>query len=146
MSRIDIRLWDKSLFGDDNMSTRIKLAETAKEKARLPFHGFLQDKESNIKPIVSLFPKWNIQDADRMWCSGFVYYCCVEAGFKIPYSPDECISCSLADVAVGRSFLWETIELSIIHEMIAILRLQLVILFFMTESLLIVNMTISELY
>ncbi len=51
MSRIDIRLWDKSLFGDDNMSTRIKLAETAKEKARLPFHGFLQDKESNIKQM-----------------------------------------------------------------------------------------------
>jgi len=83
---------DKSLFGDDNLSTRIKLADTAKEKALLPFHGFLQDKESNIQPIVDLFPQWNIQDADRLWCAGFVYYCCIEAGFKIPYSPDECIS------------------------------------------------------
>ncbi|MGI6238007.1 MAG: CHAP domain-containing protein [Christensenellales bacterium] len=78
------------------MSTRIKLAETAKEKARLPFHGFIEGKESNIQPIVSLFPKWNIQSADRMWCAGFVYYCCIEAGFKIPYSPKGCVSCSLA--------------------------------------------------
>ena len=77
-------------------ATRLKLAEIAKEKALMPFHGYLDDKESNIEPIVRHFPKWNIQDADRLWCAAFVYYCCIEAGFQIPYSPDECVTCSLA--------------------------------------------------
>lgn len=77
-------------------ATRVTLAEVAQEKALLPFHGFLAGTESNIQPIISLFPKWNIVDADRKWCAAFVYYCCIEAGFHIPYSPDECVSCSLA--------------------------------------------------
>lgn len=38
----------------------------------------------------------NGKQADKNWCAAFVYYCCVEAGLKIPYSPGECISCSLA--------------------------------------------------
>ncbi|MGN6713857.1 CHAP domain-containing protein [Anaerocolumna jejuensis] len=78
------------------MSTRAELAEIAKLEALRPFHGILPDEEANIQPIVSLFPKWNIEQADRNWCAGFVYYCCVKAGFSIPYSPNECISCSLA--------------------------------------------------
>jgi len=78
------------------IATRDGLAIVAREKALLPFHGFLAGIESNIQPIVSLFPKWNIVDADRKWCAAFVYYCCVETGFQIPYSPDECVSCSLA--------------------------------------------------
>lgn len=77
-------------------ATRKKLAEIAKEKALMPFHGYLEDIESNIDPIIKYFPKWNIKDADRLWCAAFVYYCCIEAGFQIPYSPDECITCSLA--------------------------------------------------
>ena len=43
-----------------------------------------------------MFPKWSVEQADRNWCAGFVYYCCVKAGFLILYSPDECVSCSLA--------------------------------------------------
>jgi hypothetical protein len=78
------------------IATREMLSKTAREKALLPFHGFLADKDSNLHPIIALFPKWNIVEADRKWCAAFVYYCCVEAGFQIPYSPDECISCSLA--------------------------------------------------
>ena len=77
-------------------ATREKLVEIAREKAQLPFHGYLEGKESNIEPIIKHFPKWNIKDADRLWCAAFVYYCCVEAGFQIPYSPNECITCSLA--------------------------------------------------
>jgi hypothetical protein len=50
----------------------------------------MPDEESNIHPIVSLFPKWSIQAADGLWCAGFVYYCCIEAGFEIPYKPVEC--------------------------------------------------------
>jgi len=77
-------------------ATREKLAEVAREKALMPFHGYLEGKASNLEPMVRLFPKWNIQAADRLWCAAFVYYCCVEAGFQIPYSPNECITCSLA--------------------------------------------------
>ena len=78
------------------MSTRIKLAEAAMAAAQKPFYGFIQNKESNLQPITALFPKWNIKQADKNWCAAFVYYCCIQAGYKIPYSPDECISCSLA--------------------------------------------------
>ncbi len=77
-------------------ATRQYLAQVAREKALLPFHGYLEDKEPNIEPIVSLFPKWSLKEADRLWCAAFVYYCCIEAGFKIPYSPDKCVTCSLA--------------------------------------------------
>lgn len=77
-------------------ATREYLAEIARKKAMLPFHGDIQDSLSNIKPLIDLFPKWNTADADRMWCAAFVYYCCVEAGFEIPCSPDECVTCSLA--------------------------------------------------
>ena len=77
-------------------ATRNKLAEIARKKAQMPFHGYLDDKESNIEPIIRHFPKWNIRDADKLWCAAFVYYCCIEAGFQIPYSPNECVTCSLA--------------------------------------------------
>ncbi|WP_310603787.1 CHAP domain-containing protein [Anaerosporobacter sp.] len=76
--------------------TRKRLAEVARQKAQIPFHGYIKDKESNIEPIIKHFPKWNIKEADRAWCAAFVYYCCIETGFQIPYSPNECISCSLA--------------------------------------------------
>ncbi len=78
------------------MCTRLHLAEIAKKKALLPFHGKKEDKGTNLKPIIDLFPKWNLDDAEKCWCAAFVYYCCVEAGFSIPYSPDECTTCSLA--------------------------------------------------
>lgn len=77
-------------------ATRKKLAQIAQEKALQPFHGFIEGKDSNLKPIIRHFPKWNIKEADGLWCASFVYYCCVEAGFQIPYSPDECVTCSLA--------------------------------------------------
>ncbi len=77
-------------------ATREKLVNIAREKAEMPFHGYLEGKESNIEPIIKYFPKWNIKDADRLWCAAFVYYCCMEAGFQFPYSPNECVTCSLA--------------------------------------------------
>lgn len=77
-------------------ATRIRLAEIAREKALLPFHGYVDGKEANIQPIIRHFPRWNIRDADGLWCAAFVFYCCIEAGFQIPYSPDECVTCSLA--------------------------------------------------
>lgn len=77
-------------------ATRKRLAEIAKECAELPFHGYLVGEDANIEPIIQYFPKWNVKDADKCWCAAFVYYCCIKAGFDIPYSPDECITCSLA--------------------------------------------------
>ncbi len=92
-------------------ATRKRLAEVAREKALLPFHGYIDGKESNIEPIIKHFPKWNLKEADRLWCAAFVYYCCVEEGFVIPYSPEECVTCSLAgcggweEYAMGDSWI-----------------------------------------
>lgn len=77
-------------------ATRQKLASVAREKALKPFHGYIEGKESNIGPLIKYFPKWNLQDADKLWCAAFVYYCCIEAGFVIPYYPKECVTCHLA--------------------------------------------------
>lgn len=85
-------------------ATRQYLAQVAREKALLPFHGYLEGKEPNIEPIVSLFPKWSLKEVDRLWCAAFVYYCCIEAGFKIPYSPDKCVTCSLAGCGSWEEF------------------------------------------
>lgn len=77
-------------------ATRQKLAAIAREKAEKPFHGYMEGKESNLAPIIQYFPKWNLKDADGLWCAAFVYHCCVEAGFAIPYYPNECATCHLA--------------------------------------------------
>lgn len=77
-------------------ATRQRLAAVARENAQKPFHGYVAGRESNIAPIIRYFPQWNLRDADRLWCAAFVYYCCMAAGFVIPYSPKECVTCSLA--------------------------------------------------
>lgn len=77
-------------------ATRVKLAETAREMAQKPFHGYIAGKESNLAPIIRHFPRWTLREADALWCAAFVYYCCIEAGFAIPYRPDECVTCNLA--------------------------------------------------
>ena len=63
---------------------------------KIPFHGNVNGMESNLEPIVRLFPTWTLKEADGLWCAAFVYYCCTEAGFIIPYRPDECKTCHLA--------------------------------------------------
>ena len=77
-------------------ATREKLAGVAKDMAQVPFHGNIDGTASNLAPIVRLFPKWNLAEADGLWCAAFVYYCCTEAGFDIPYRPAECKTCHLA--------------------------------------------------
>ena len=57
-------------------ATRKLLAETARTKAQLPFHGFGEEEESNLEPIIRPFPGWTLKEADRLWCAAFVYYCC----------------------------------------------------------------------
>lgn len=85
-------------------ATRQKLAKTATEKAKIPFHGYIEGKEANIEPIVRLFPGWDLKEADALWCAAFVYYCCREAGFEIPIRPDECKTCHLAGCIAWEEF------------------------------------------
>ena len=85
-------------------ATRKKLAEVAREMAQIPFHGYIEGKESNLEPIIKFFPKWNLREADGLWCAAFVYYCCNEAGFEIPYRPSECITCHLAGCVAWKGF------------------------------------------
>ena len=77
-------------------ATRQKLASVAKTMAQVPFHGFADGEKANLEPIVQPFPKWTVEEADRLWCAAFVYYCCRQAGFEIPIRPEECKSCHLA--------------------------------------------------
>ena len=71
-------------------ATRKELFRVAKDMARAPFHGTFDGLPSNLAPIVRLFPTWSVKEADGLWCAAFVYYCCTEAGFEIPYRPNEC--------------------------------------------------------
>lgn len=82
----------------ETIASRRDLAETARRLALLPLHGFVEGKESNLLPLVQHFRRWDVQQVDRLWCAAFVYHCCVEAGFQIPFSPQECTLCSLAGV------------------------------------------------
>lgn len=74
------------------------LAETARRLALTPLHGFTEHTESNLQPLVQHFRHWDVHQADRLWCAAFVYHCCVETGFQLPFSPDQCTLCSLAGV------------------------------------------------
>ena len=65
------------------------MAEVAKEMAQIPFHGAVEGLGSNLAPVVRAFPTWSLREADGLWCAAFVYFCCREAGFEIPYRPGE---------------------------------------------------------
>ena len=84
--------------------SRQQLASIAKTMAQIPFHGFADGERSNLEPIVQPFLRWTIEEADRLWCAAFVYYCCREAGFEIPIRPDECKSCHLAGCIAWEEF------------------------------------------
>ena len=85
-------------------STRKHLAEVAGKAAIIPFHGYIEGKESNLEPIIRFFPKWTLKEADGLWCAAFVYYCCREASFTIPVRPDECKTCNLAGCIAWEEF------------------------------------------
>ena len=85
-------------------ATRKQLVYVAKTMAQIPFHGFTEGEKSNLEPLVKPFPKWTVEEADRLWCAAFVYYCCTEAGFEIPIRPDECTICHLAGCIAWEEF------------------------------------------
>ncbi len=69
-------------------ATRKYLAKVAAKAAQIPFHGYIEGKESNLEPVIRFFPKWTLREADGLWCAAFVYYCCREAGFEIWFLVD----------------------------------------------------------
>ena len=97
-------------------ATRIRLAEIAYQKALIPFHGYIEGNTSNLQPIIEHFPTWNIKDADKLWCAAFVYYCCIEAGYEIPYRPNECVTCHLAGCIAWEEFAVQNTQLEY-HQM-----------------------------
>jgi hypothetical protein len=64
---------------------RQKLIEVAERLALKPFHGRVMGLPSNIKPLMDHFPDGPRKQFEGKWCAAFVYHCCVEAGFGIPY-------------------------------------------------------------
>ena len=60
----------------------VKIAETLALK---PFHGNVMGLRSNIKPLTDHFPDGHRKEFEGKWCAAFVYHCCIQAGFKIPY-------------------------------------------------------------
>ena len=44
-----------------------RLAEVAKQEVGKSFHGKIMGTESNIHEIVSLFPKWTVEQAEAIW-------------------------------------------------------------------------------
>lgn len=78
------------------MIYRNELANIARTEALKNYHGFIMGTESNIDELIDPFPKWTLQEADRLWCAAFVYHCCILSGMVIPIRPKECISCNLA--------------------------------------------------
>ena len=88
----------------EKTTTRKHLASIAKAMAQISFHGFVDGEGSNLELIIQPFPKWTLEEADRLWCAAFVYYCCVKAGFEIPIRPDECKTCHLAGCIAWEEF------------------------------------------
>lgn len=48
----------------DEAGNKKELADVARYAERMASHEFIDGKNSNIKLIIDLFPKWNIRDAD----------------------------------------------------------------------------------
>jgi len=77
--------------------TRIDLAKIAYKEGTKCFHGNVMGLESNLDPIIELFPKWSKENWDNKWCAAFVYYCIIQAGVELPVRhPNEKITCNFA--------------------------------------------------
>ena len=57
----------------------------AEELALRPFHDKIMGLPSNIAPIMDHFPDGPRAGFEGKWCAAFVYHCCVQAGFAVPY-------------------------------------------------------------
>jgi hypothetical protein len=64
---------------------RQNLVVVAEKLARKPFHDRLMGLPSNINPLTDHFPEGPRTEFRGKWCAAFVYHCCIQAGFEIPY-------------------------------------------------------------
>lgn len=125
-------------------ATRKNLAKVAEKAAQVPFHGYIEGKESNLEPIIRFFPQWTLKEANGLWCAAFVYYCCREAGFGIPIRPEACKTCHLAGCIAWEELAAGDPGSRIIKAVKALFRMP-VTSFCMTGFLKIRNMIISVL-
>ena len=84
-------------------ATREHLAQVARDRALVPFHGAVDGQESNLGPVVAPFPTWSVEEADGLWCAAFVYYCCREAGFDFLIRPVSAGPAIWRAASLGRS-------------------------------------------
>ncbi|MFC1737105.1 CHAP domain-containing protein [Candidatus Hydrogenedentota bacterium] len=67
------------------ITKRQNLVRIAEKLALKPFHDKMMGLSSNIELITDHFPEGPRAEFDGKWCAAFVYHCCVQAGFEIPY-------------------------------------------------------------
>jgi hypothetical protein len=55
---------------------------------------------TNLQPITDLFgysETWTVDSYDNVWCAAFIYWCCANAGYKLPVRyANEAVSCNFA--------------------------------------------------
>lgn len=79
-----IEKWFLLFLNEVGMNKRAKLAGIGKNEAQKCFHGNVMSIKSNLKPMTTLFSKYDVGELDGFWCAAFVYYCCLMAGFNMP--------------------------------------------------------------
>jgi hypothetical protein len=76
---------------------RERLASIAEELAQKPLHGNVAGLKHNLHEIIAHFRRSPFREWDGRWCAAFVFHCCVEVGYPLPYKHPSA-SCSFAGV------------------------------------------------
>jgi hypothetical protein len=103
---------------DQNLKVRALLAQVAEREAALGRAGNANMAGPEIERYLSVFrdalnrnagtTKYSDVTVGFSWCCSFVYYCCLEAGFRFPPKPVETYRWTLA--AVPSWFHWSQSE------------------------------------
>lgn len=97
-----------------DLEKRLRLASIARAEAEFEPAGDANQAGPQIEKYLSPFREIMNLRADTLrysdlsigyaWCAAFVYYCCLQAGFRIPPEPSECAGGSLAAVSTWREW------------------------------------------
>lgn len=103
--------WETDLSG---LEKRLRLASIAHAEAEFEPAGDANQAGPQIEKYLSPFREIMNLRADALrysdlsigypWCAAFVYYCCLQAGFRIPPEPSECLCGSFAAVSTWREW------------------------------------------
>src|SRR4051794_33801846 len=95
-------------------ATRKRLAVIAENEARLELAGNANMAGPAIERYLSVFrdamnehgstTRYADLNAGYHWCCAFVYYCCLQAGFRFPPKPVAGARCTLAAVPSWREW------------------------------------------